>query len=457
MPNYIVLDTNILLLDANNLDTIAKSNPSSTIIIPDVVIDEIDSKKTAIGELGYQARAFGRIMAKGTLIAVYNHSDRVETTYRINDFDVLIVSFNDYEACSNTQPNLVNDRKIIHAAKSYNATLISNDVMCRIRAIASGISAIEHRQVESVDIEFSQSLTVSPDVFKSLHHTSILDLDPYYKPNYYYYTFTNSDDQSTKVGIIVNNNVQIIGKDRENDLRNQLINPKNLGQLVLSAFIQDTTTDITVCESLAGSGKTLSAMSNAMKLVDNGHYNSIIYIRNTVDDLGSPDEEIGFLSGNEEKLAVYLQPFYDTVDTIARYRYRKSSIRGADFERQIEAESKRLITEYSMSPIVALGLRGRTFDNSVIIIDEAQNISKPTMQKVLSRVGKNSKVVVLGSLKQIDSKYLTKFNSGLSVLLNATTQPNLPIKLNAVTLTKVLRSQITEFAETLFSKGDHYD
>ena len=194
------------------------------------------------------------------------------------------------------------------------------------------------------------------------------------------------------------------------------------------------------------------AMSNAMKLVGiNSPYDNIIYIRNTVDDVAEQDEEVGFLSGNEEKMAVYLHPFYDTLSTIARNAL-SGKAKGQQLEEKVAAKVDEYIAKYHIQAMVALGLRGRTFDNAVIIIDEAQNMSKATMQKVLSRVGKNCKVIVIGSLRQIDSKYITKYTSGLSVLLDSCTRTDLPIKINAVTLHKVVRGPITQFAELVFAK-----
>ena len=121
-------------------------------------------------------------------------------------------------------------------------------------------------------------------------------------------------------------------------------------------------------------------------------------------------------------------------------------------ESRIEEKRTELIERCNIQGIIGLGLRGRTFDNSIIIIDEAQNIPKTTMQKMLTRVGKNSKVIIIGSNKQIDSRFLNKFTNGLSVILNdCTKNDNKPIATHAVTLNKVVRGNIAEWAESLFS------
>lgn len=458
MP-YLVVDTNVILLDANNLVTLARSYPSHTICLPETVVEELDAKKTVLGDIGYQARSFGRMMAKATKL------ETISKAVNTNGKAIPKITVGLYEtegiklaiATSPSYPDLdrhshnSNDSRIIYIAEQLGATLVSNDVMCRIRAEAKQIETTDFKYVEHLDIEFQKTLSVDATTFNSLHNTPITDLSPDHVQNIYSYMFVNTDSGETKLATIHNDLVKIIGKDTEKDLRNQYVNPCNKEQLIFSALVQDPCSDITICEALAGSGKTYLALSNAMKLVDaDSVYDSVVYIRNSVDDISNPDEAIGFLKGNDEKMAVYLQPFYDTVGQIVRSTF-KSKLKGAALEEFVQEESEKFIQKYNMSAMIALGLRGRTLDNSVIIIDEAQNISKGTMQKILSRVGKNSKVIVIGSLKQIDSKHLTKYTSGLSVLLNATTKTNLPIKLNAVTLNKVVRGPITEFSEIIFS------
>ena len=154
-----------------------------------------------------------------------------------------------------------------------------------------------------------------------------------------------------------------------------------------------------------------------------------------------------------EKEAVYLHPLNDTLDFIVRNNMDQKSAKKAEFEDKVAEGVEKLVRECNIEGRIALGLRGRTFHNSVIIIDEAQNIGLSTMQKILTRVGKNSKVIIIGSQRQIDSQYLTKYNNGLAALLNECRERKGPeeIGLFAINLHKVLRSPLSEFAENLFS------
>lgn len=199
--------------------------------------------------------------------------------------------------------------------------------------------------------------------------------------------------------------------------------------------------------------KTVTALSNAIKLVStNSPYNSIIYIRNTVDDIGEKDEEIGFLSGNDEKVKGYLYPFYDTLESMVRSKLKNSKLKGQELEAKVLEGVEELTAKYNMKAITAMHMRGRTFTDAVVIVDEAQNFSKSTMQKLLTRMGKNTKVIIIGSLRQIDSKYLNKYTSGLSVLLDACKQLSATVNIVGVSLERVVRGPITEWAEHLFTK-----
>ena len=454
---FLVLDTNIVLLDANNITTLGQS---ATIVLPDTVVNELDSKKSVPGELGYQVRAFGRLIAKGTIQSLETVGDMIITVLTLEDgTTVHITSTNRYPDLSKVAANTLNDRKIIEVALQYRevygdaVTFVSNDVMCRITAYSLGLPSEEFKVTEKTSYEFIKTLQIDDaEVFRTLHNSDILAVDPTYIQENYNYKFTNPLTAHIKLATIVNGKVDIIGKDSEKELRQQDAPALNAEQLLLSAAIQNPTNDLILCEAKAGSGKTVTAISNGIRLVRKGKYRSILYIRGTVNDTSSDDEEIGFLSGNEEKLAVYLHALYDSLDHIIRKRHSNSKLKGQELEDKIAAETDKLVTECDIQAMVPLGMRGRTFEDSFIIIDEATSISPATMQKILTRVGRNSKVIVIGSQNQIDSKFLTKYNNGMSLLLDAAARPSDTINTYAVNLYKVARSPMCEWSEGVFSK-----
>lgn len=183
----------------------------------------------------------------------------------------------------------------------------------------------------------------------------------------------------------------------------------------------------------------------------NNLYESIVYIRASINDV-EQIEEVGFLPGLDEKFAGYYLPAMDTLEFIARKKHSNSKLKGVAFEQTIKEEVEALIAKYRIQFMTGLNMRGRTFTNCFVIIDEVQGQSNSSIQKMLTRFGKGCKVVIIGSQNQIDNKFITKYNNGLSVLLEDSTKPNPYIKTFAINLKRVLRSPLAEWAENLFSK-----
>jgi len=445
---HLVLDTNIILLDHNNILTLGQDY---TIVLPETVVQELDTKKTLLNELGYQARAFGRLLAQSTNIKINNViGNLTEATLIIDDVTIKIVSAPSYPENSN------NDQKIISIATAYNSfcdtTFMSNDVACRIQAMAKGLKVSDLKEVEQTTYKFTKHLNVPSEFFPNLHNAAIAEIDPDYTLENHNYIFTDLTSGNTKLGIVHRGVIEIIGRATEAELRKQEVNPIGAEQLLLSRAIQRPDIDVIICEARAGSGKTLVTLSNAMRLVKgNNPYDSIVYIRASIDDV-EKIEEMGFRSGNDEKVNPYFTPVEDSLEHIMRAKYSKKKGSQSGYEAMIQSKIADAYESYNIQLLTGLGLRGRTFTNAVIIIDEVQGQSKASLQKMLTRIGKDCKVIIIGSQRQIDNQYVTKFNNGLSVLMNEATKPQPLIHLHAVNLSKVIRSNMAEWSENIFSK-----
>jgi len=457
---YIVIDTNVPLTDANAILTLG-AEPNTVVVIPETVLAELDAKKGGFDEINWQARATARILSGGKITSIVDLPYGTRTTVKVQSQNIYIVALKSYEANSSEYGG--NDQRIIQTAKVLTenlpddtVVLMTIDYYMRIRAAAVGVKTTDYKIINDADFEFVKDLVITDlEQFRTLHDTKVTDVDPDYVIENYSYKFSNPETDQIKLATIVSGVIKVLGKETETELRRQPVNPSNIEQLLASKAIQDPKIDIVVIEAKSGSGKTVTAISNAIKLVKTqaDKYANIIYIRNSVDDIGAKDEAIGFLSGNSEKEAVYLHPLNDTLDFIVRANIAQKNTRKAEFEDKVADGVEKLIKECNIEGRIAIGLRGRTFHNSVIIIDEAQNIGVNTMKKIITRIGKNSKVIIIGSQRQIDSAYLTKHNNGLSVLLNACRERkgSNEIGLFAINLHKVLRSPLSEFAEDLFS------
>lgn len=255
MTEYIVLDTNIILLDANNILNIGNSN--TEIVLPATVIDEVDSKKSGFTEIAYQAREFGRLLSLGHKRKSVAGKNYISTYITVDTRKVIIVEPTSYPDFTDTEANIIADRKIIHTAGLWsndneNTKFMSNDVMARIRAISSGVATTELKQVDKTAFEFTKQLEVTDEQFVALHNKPIFDIDPIHLPENFNYIFTAPNTAQHKLAYIDNGTIQILGKTTEDALRRQALNPINVEQLMLARAIQDTSIDVVVCEALAG-------------------------------------------------------------------------------------------------------------------------------------------------------------------------------------------------------------
>ena len=457
-----VLDTNILLLDSHNLYTVG--GKSSTVVIPETVLDEIDSKKSGLGELAYQAREFGRLMTAATYIGQTHKGSTTYINYSVKDTTVTIVALDEYPSYAGMEKNVLNDRKIIECALEYKKAVhhmekvvfMTNDVACGIRAQSLGLESTQLAIVEDVKKEFLKEMIIDDSTkFSTLHNSKIIDIDKDYAVGNYSYVFTNGLTGQVKPATITNGLINVLGKESDSVLQRQMVAPVNIEQKLASRAVLDPSIDLVLVEGLAGSGKNTVVTSSAVRLLQTNKniYDGIVYIRSPQNDEDA-GEDIGYLAGNDEKFAVYLGPMDDTLSFLVSNNLNTKGKTAKEVEEKIATGVDKLVEDCGIISIITTGLRGRTFHNKIVIIDEATNLSPATMQKVLTRVGKNCKVIVIGSQLQIDSKYVTKYNNGMAVLLEEayTNSLDSEIKMFAIELTKVKRSPTVEFAERLFSK-----
>ena len=150
---------------------------------------------------------------------------------------------------------------------------------------------------------------------------------------------------------------------------------------------------ITVIRGMAGSGKTLVATQVALDMLFTKQVEKVIITRPTVSK-----EDIGFLPGDiKEKMDPWLAPIYHNLNML----YNKEKI-------------QKLLDEETIEIVPFAFLRGRTFENSFVIVDEAQNVTHSQMETVIGRLGKGSKMVICGDMAQIDLK--DKRETGFSFL-----------------------------------------
>ncbi|MCT7909592.1 PhoH family protein [Arcobacter lacus] len=462
---YYVLDTNILLEDATNIYKLSQDG-KNLIILAETVLDEIDTKKSGFDEINFQAREFARILEDSNIISSTKKDLYKIIRLKINNKDTVIdiISKDEYEINSkNVSLNIINDRKILEISTFANTyykhkvEFISLDIMARTRAISLDIktNSLLGKDKDIFDLDFIKYIDINFEDLEYLDNEEIIKFDKEYKPYNFSYCFKVKHSDQVLLANIQNKKIKLLD---EVEIRDQVITPLNKEQLFFSDAIINHFYNVLIIEAKAGSGKTLLALSGALKLVRQKFFQKIIYIRNSIESLDK-GEDVGYLPGLEEKFKIYNHPLMDSLDYIIRTEHkRKKNKKAPDVvfqqldDSEVTARIEQMISNYGIETMWVGEMRGRTLSNSFIIIDEAQNMSNKTMQMVLSRIDSSCKVVVLGSNKQIDNFYVNKYTNALTTLLKSTKNEDNLVNIFAIKLEKVLRGPITEWAEQIFSK-----
>lgn len=462
---YYVLDTNILLEDATNIYKLSQDG-KNLIILAETVLDEIDTKKSGFDEINFQAREFARILEDSNIISSTKKDLYKIIRLKINNKDTVIdiISKDEYEINSkNVSLNIINDRKILEISTFANTyykhkvEFISLDIMARTRAISLDIktNSLLGKDKDIFDLDFIKYIDINFEDLEYLDNEEIIKFDKDYKPYNFSYCFKVKHSDQVLLANIQNKRIKLLD---EVEIRDQVITPLNKEQLFFSDAIINHFYNVLIIEAKAGSGKTLLALSGALKLVRQKFFQKIIYIRNSIESLDK-GEDVGYLPGLEEKFKIYNHPLMDSLDYIIRTEHkRKRNKKAPDLvfqqldDSEVTARIEQMISNYGIETMWVGEMRGRTLSNSFIIIDEAQNMSNKTMQMVLSRIDSSCKVVVLGSNKQIDNFYVNKYTNALTTLLKSTKNEDNLVNIFAIKLEKVLRGPITEWAEQIFSK-----
>jgi PhoH-like ATPase len=448
-----VLDTNILLDD----DTcVTKGFDDNNIIIPLEVIQELDGIKKDKGSRGYSARSVLR-----SLDGIINKDLTRKGVVRNDKGGILRIQYltkadlDKYRALGYKIDN--NDDLIILTAlkikeeeekkdddEQLKTIFVSNDYAARIKSVTYDIPAEIHKSTKIPDefIDYNGYRTVIKPVsfFGKFDETGekigfILNKLPA--------TFTPSKLGMTDKEIIPNEFLLFEADPEDEDYyrlsKKELkqlkavyrfkgdkktgrytkrsltyrgmygnISGKNLEQSVVLDLLIDDEVKVVTMRSPAGGGKTFLSLAVALTKILNksNKYEKIIFLKPTV----SVSEDIGFLPGSaDDKLGPYMNSFVDNINTLKKMNTVSNKETSDSYDKLIK-DGKIEIESISF-------IRGRSFNDCIIITDEMQNVDNGVIKTILSRVGNNCRVFALGDVEQIDAPYLSKENNGLSHLI----------------------------------------
>jgi len=298
--------------------------------------------------------------------------------------------------------------------------MVSKDINLRIKARAMGFLAEDYRHdhaIEDADLIYRGLREVAEDTFYAqadlrswtddgVHYVEVSVTD--YIPNEFIRLIPSGSllrvlEVAKDEGITLFEHVEDYSKPRKAVLG---VCARTTEQSAAFSLLLDPEVDLVALLGPAGTGKTLLALSSALKQVEAGRYDNVLFTR-AATPLG---EDIGFLPGSEEeKMAPWLGAMFDNIEYLATSIEERDGIGAAHKFKQFAKEN---IDIRAMT-----FMRGRTFHRRFVIIDEAQNLTPAQVKALITRAGEGAKIVVLGNLAQIDSPYLTETSSGLAYLV----------------------------------------
>ncbi|WP_024954144.1 PhoH family protein [Sulfurospirillum arcachonense] len=451
-----VLDTNIILHN-NHMIKELSDNGNNIIVIPETVLIELENFKKNFTELGFQARTFARMLAASKVSEVdFKNNCRI-VKMKLDDINLHLFAKVKYDSDIDTNHlDESNDKRIVEVAtasqdyyKGQKIVFLSLDVYARMFGLLANVK-VESLREDRSDVpafQFIKTLSLDSSYFNTINNKDIRDYDEEYKYGNYSYEFVSDDGNTLYAVISPSGLIHVI--DENEDFKGLEVKPINLKQKFFMKSILSNIYDIHIVDARAGSGKTLMAFTAAMRLIDKGNYEKIVYVRNSIESVDK-GADVGYLAGNDEKFRIYNMALFDTLEFIAKKRLRKKE--NVDMQMAIESKIEEMMGKYHIEKLWPGEARGRTLSNAIVILDEWQNSSNNTTQLILSRLDNNCKAIVIGSNRQIDNMYLNRYNNGLTSLLKQTQNEKNPLPLFAIELDKSVRGKFSHFADEVFGK-----
>lgn len=435
-PKLFVLDTNVLIDDPNCIFNFGEND----VILPITTIDELDNLKGKLFEArealrnidGSGAGKDWKTLPSGGRIKVEISEEKYDT----NDKTIVGVAYSHYKKS-------VTKTGLPRADAEYSQViLVTNDRGPAIRARALGLKTEKYKTNQVNIDEFLSNLPKSyialekgSEEYRAIYNNGFVKP---YVPTYW-------KERGVKV---------------------------NKAQELSIHYLFDTNTTLLSLLGEAGTGKTMTAVLAALKQVLDGKYEKLIITKPVVAVGGN---DIGYLPGSKNrKMESWIKPFEDHINSYFKKeqeklvnqksfkpnskKARKVGDGKVDVSQLRDKFDKTPRTDLNDAPkwnfntLVSSGIieveaeafiRGRSFENCIVIIDETQNVSPTSIRTWITRMGDNSKLVLIGDVSQIDEKYLSRNNNGLAyTAVKTADQP----WAKAVHLTLGVRSVMSEWA-----------
>jgi len=429
-----VLDTNVLMHDPTSLFRFEEHD----IYLPIGTLEELDGHKKGLSDVSRNARQASRFLDEIVSTVTGDISQGIALTAKAGEAPTGRL-FLQTEAISHNLPATLpagkTDNQILSVVRHLqklspqrHVTLVSKDINMRIKARALGLAAEDYfndKALEDSDLLYTGVMKLAPDFWD----THGKDMESWKKDGHTYYrvrgplvpqmfvnqfVYDESTGERPLYATVTERSGRVAVLETARDFAHPRhsvwgITARNREQNFALNLLMNPAVDFVTLLGQAGTGKTLLALAAGLtQVLDEKRYTEIIVTRVTV-PIG---EDIGFLPGTEEeKMTPWMGAFEDNLDVL---NATDESGGGGEWGR---AATRDLVR--SRIKIKSLNfMRGRTFINKFLIIDEAQNLTPKQMKTLVTRAGPGTKVVCLGNIAQIDTPYLTEGSSGLTYVVD---------------------------------------
>ncbi len=432
---HYVLDTNVLLHDPLAIEKFQ----GNSVVIPLVVLEELDKLKQFTDELGKNARFVLRyidhLSNKGDLHEGVKLDDDIQCKILV---ELKNMGKKDFPLPLDSARN----RTLLAAFQlkhmGLEVVLVSKDFFMRVKAGAVGIAAQDYESLkQSYETLYKGiiNLEISKKEIDRFFTNGFLPIDHKLSPNEYC-TLTTPNGESSSIGRYNGKKKRLeplVGFD--GDIWG--VAPLNTEQRCALDLLLREDIHLVTLVGPAGTGKTLLTLACGLKTVfDEDRYRKLLISR-PIMPLG---RDIGYLPGSkEEKLYHWMQPIYDNLEFLCEFSCGEGN--GSETKRWI-SESKK----FEMEAVTYI--RGRTLPKMYIIIDEAQNLTPHEVKTIISRAGHGTKVILTGDPTQIDNPYLDKDSNALTYVVGRFKDHTL---FGHIFLEKTERSELASLAAEVLS------
>lgn len=431
-PKTFVLDTNVILHDYRCIYNFQDNN----IVIPIVVLEELDKFKKGNEQINYNAREFVRILDSiagdqvfGDGVALGKNLGRLSIATGKPFTREMLDSFDE----------VTPDHRILAVAYDEKrkhpdgvTALVSKDVNLRMKAKSLGIDAQDYLSGQVKDVDHIKkdagTLEVTAEQIAALYAGSDgLDAAALKQPPYANQILILKNGEASALACYHKRTNRLRRVDK---VRAYGIEPRNAEQTFAMHVLMNPDVRLVSLTGIAGTGKTLLALAAA--LAQEGSYDQILLSRPVIP---LQNQDMGFLPGAiNEKLMPYMLPLYDNLAVI-KSKLKPTSREAVHIE-ELQKQNKLMITPLAY-------IRGRSLNNTFFIIDEAQNLTPHEVKTIVTRAGEGTKMVFTGDIQQIDSPYLDIRSNGLTHLSDRMLGEEIFAHVNLV---KGERSELAELA-----------